>query len=149
MKDVENLSIMEKAIHVARVPMFQDLAVDEIARLAAETVETEYEAGETIGMEHAAGHSFHILIEGVCETRAGDIVLRRVEAPDVFGLPSMLDIEDSDNVAVTVIEKSRALRVQKTDFEILLADYPQISLGLLRKLVRIVMELTKRVEGQQ
>ncbi len=149
MKDVENLSIMEKAIHVARVPMFQDLAVDEIARLAAETVETEYEAGETIGMDHAAGHSFHILIEGACETRAGDAIMRRFEAPDVFGLPSMLDIEDADNVAVTVIEKARALRVQKTDFEILLADYPQISLGLLRKLVRIVMELTKRVEGHQ
>ena len=149
MKNVENLSIMEKAIHVARVPMFQDLAIDEIVRLAQETIESEYEAGEKIDVEHAAGQSFHILIEGICETRAGNTVLRRVEAPDVIGMPSLLGIEDADNVAATVIEESRALRIPKAAFEILLADHPQISLGILRNLVRIIMELTKRLEGQQ
>lgn len=149
MKNGENLSIMEKAIQIARVPLFEDLAIDDIAHLAAETVEAEYEAGETIGADYEAGQWFHILIEGVCELRARDTVLRRIEAPDTFGLHSMLDIEDMDDISIAVIERSRTLHVQKSVFDILLADYPQITRALLRNVLRSVLTLSKRLEEQQ
>ena len=131
MKEVETLSVVEKALSLAKWEIFERLATDEVAMIAVRTGEVEYEAGEVIDPDGPTGRSMHLILRGSVE-QSVDGEPFRVAGPGVgFGGMAVLG-DPIPGEELVVLEPTHALVLSREDFEQAVADQPEFALAVIR-----------------
>jgi small-conductance mechanosensitive channel len=134
------------------VELFHSLTDEERASLVEHLEQVPYTAGETVTRQGAVAHWLYILCSGRVEIRRhlaeGDVAkaVAAIEAPGFFGEMGMLTGERrrADVVALTDVE---CFRLDKTGFERILHDRPEIAAQISGTLARRDVELATVLEG--
>jgi len=137
---------------LAGVELFRTLTSEERGSLADHLQQVPYTAGETVTRQGAVAHWLYILSSGKVEVRRhlaeGDVAkaVATIEAPGFFGEMGMLTGEPrrADVVALTDVE---CYRLDKTGFERILHDRPEIAAQISGTLARRDVELATALEG--
>lgn len=137
MKEVETLSVIEKALLLSEWSLFRELATDEVALIAARTGEVEYEAGEIVDPEGPTGSSVHFVVSGAIEISMEERPIRTAHAGEPVGSLAILGEEATDE-RLRVLEPTQALVLSSEDFESAVADHPEFALALIRSLLAFV-----------
>lgn len=127
------LSTIEKVLILKQVDVFQQTPEDVLADIASLLEEIEVAAGETIFNKGDLGDSLYIIITGKLRVDDGDHMLNYLGKRDVFGEMALLDAEPRV-ASVTVVEPSHLLRLNQAPFYELIADRPEVAIGLIRVL---------------
>ena len=108
MKQAETLSVMEKTLVLSEWKLFERLATDDVALIAARTREVTYEAGETVTPDDPTGNSVHFVLTGAIELAVEGRVIRTARAGDAVGSIGVLGGEPTAE-SLRVIEPAHAL----------------------------------------
>ena len=129
---------MKKIKLLQSVSLFWDLKEKELGYIAEKMVAKHYENGKYIFLEDSEGEQCFFVGEGsVKVTRLSkdgkEVILAMLNAGDFFGEMSLLDGE-SRSANVIALEKTEVLTLNRDDFLVVLHDYPQISIQLLKEM---------------
>jgi small-conductance mechanosensitive channel len=137
---------------IGGVELFHSLTADERASLAEHLHRVTYTAGETVTRQGAVAHWLYILCAGKVDVRRhlaeGDEIktVASIDAPGFFGEMGMLTGEPrrADVVATTDLD---CYRLDKTGFERILHERPEIAAQISGTLAKRDIELATAVEG--
>ena len=143
--------IEEVADLLARVPMFSELAPEDLHELAQVAVPRSWHAGEAIFREGDAGDTCFIIRSGsvkVTRARAGrTIALAELHAGDMFGELAMFGGERR-SATVEAIEDTTAVALLAPDVRRIVIQKPEIALRWLGALADRVRSANERVTKQ-
>jgi CRP-like cAMP-binding protein len=74
-----------EASRLAEIPLFAGLAEDDLAAIAAAASELSAVEGQTLATQGDFGHALYAIETGTATVSADGVVLRMLEAGDVFG----------------------------------------------------------------
>ncbi len=131
MREVRTLSVVEKAVSLAKWEIFEHLATDEVAMIAVRTGEVEYEAGEVIDPDGPTGSSMHLILRGSVQQSVDGEPFRRAGPNESFGGMAVFGdpIPGEEQV---VLEPTHALVLSRDDFEQAVAEQPEFALAVIR-----------------
>ncbi len=131
----ETMDRIEKVFLLQKVDLLQEARSSHLALLASIAEEVEVDEGEELIHEGTPSESLYVVIHGSVELRGmGD---QRIVAGEntPFGTWALID-SDPSVVGARAAEPSRLLRITREDFQDLLADQPELAMGMLQGLAR-------------
>ncbi|HYI02132.1 Crp/Fnr family transcriptional regulator [Hyalangium sp.] len=140
---------MSYAQFLAKVPMFEHLAQEQLEHLSGLLHARRYPKGEVIFHEGDVGTALFIIRKGQVAIRLSSLdgkeaTLALLERGDFFGELALLDGEPRSTDAVAR-EETELLSLQQESFHRFLESSPQVALGLLASLSRLVRRVTRLV----
>jgi CRP-like cAMP-binding protein len=131
---------------LAAVPLFVGLSRRHLERLAAETDELGFEAGQHVVLEGEPGETLYVVLSGEAKVVRRGRTVARMYPGDVFGELSALDggPRTASVIAVTHVD---ALRLFRHTLMRMLEREPALSLKLLEVIVRRIRQLRHPVFG--
>jgi CRP-like cAMP-binding protein len=123
-------------LSLAVIPLFRQLASDDLEKISGLMVKVSHRAGETIFLQNEPGHALYVVDSGrvriwVRDGEGNEVTLSELEPGDFFGEMSVLDGgKRSANATVLVDTTLHCLR--REEFERFLAAHPQAALELIR-----------------
>ncbi len=120
------------------VPIFEDLGIKELEKIAAVAFQQSYSKDQVILFEEEGGQTLFIVMSGQVKiSRITDdgreVILAVMAEGDFFGELSLLDGQ-SRSASVICIKDAEMLLINRDDFLKLLHEIPSISIHLLREL---------------
>ncbi len=134
---------------LARIPLFENLPREELEHLSTLLRPRRYARGEVIFHQGDVGTALHIVRKGQVAIRLSsedgkEAILSLLDRGDFFGELALLDGAPRSTDAVAR-EETDVLCLQREDFQRFLATRPQVGLGLLTTLSRLVRRVTRLV----
>lgn len=134
---------------LAQIPLFANLPCDDVAHLSSLVHAHRYSRGEVIFHKGDVGTTLHIIRKGQVAIRLSssdgkEVILSLLDRGDFFGELALLDGAPRSTDAVARDEVD-VLRLQRADFQNYLSTRPQVALGLLTTLTRLVRHATQLV----
>jgi len=115
---------------IAKVPLFEGLAKQQLAQVASIADEVDLPQGKVLTREGERGREFFILLEGEAEVRRKGRKLATRHAGEFFGEIAL--VSNIPRVAtVTATTSVHALVIRDVEFRTLLARTPEIALKVL------------------
>jgi HEAT repeat protein/ATP/ADP translocase len=144
-----DLNLIEKAISVRKIPIFNDLRVQEIMVIASKSLMREFAKGEVVLREGDAGDAFFLIIEGEMAVIKGmgkeqEFVLDRIGKDDFFGEIALLD-GSPHSASIRAESEALVLVINDEDFVRIMDDYLSVPLKICGVLVRRIRELHDRL----
>ncbi len=138
-------------ILLKRVPLFSPLNEDDLGKIRNLCVTQHYVKDQIILIEEEAGNTLFLIQKGrVKVSRMSDdgreVILSILEPGDFFGELSLIDGK-ARSASVTAIEDSEVLMLRRGDFLGLLADYPQISISLMKELATRIRKSDTQIKS--
>lgn len=133
------------------VSIFEGLTDEELATIEELCVVRNYPKNSILINEGDESNSMYVVESGkvkvfVSDTNGKEFVLNTQGPGSYFGELSLLD--DSRRSASVVTTERTTLRIiYKADFEKILAEYPNISITLLKNLTKKIRDLTENVKS--
>ena len=121
--------MVDKVDLLARMPLFEGLASDELARIAALTEGVEVAAGTVLTHEGRYEGWFYLVVAGTVEIARAGAPVDTVGAGDFVGEISLLD-DGPRTATATTLTPCELLRVNNSQFDSLLEASPAIRQGL-------------------
>ena len=129
------LTVLEKVNILQRVPFFQEVPTESLARLAALAQEVRYEAGSLLYRENDAADSMFTLMEGeVVLLRNGQETEKLAPPSEVGALAMLADQSQPDSARTT--QPTLALQLDQQEFYAAMAEDFNLTRGILRALAR-------------
>ncbi len=127
---------MKKIKLLQSVSLFLDLSEEELGYISEKMISRHYEAGQLILLEESDGEQCFFVTEGSVKiTRLSkdgrEVILAILNDGDFFGEMSLLDGE-SRSANVIALEDTDVLTLNRNDFLLVIKDYPQIAIQLLK-----------------
>jgi CRP-like cAMP-binding protein len=141
------LLTIERVAFLKGVEIFAHTPDHALAAVARILEEVEVEAGQTFMTEGAFEESMYLVVEGKMRVHTGDKTVNVVGPGETLGEMAVLDPEPR-SASVTALEPGRLLRINREPFEEVIADRPEISLGIIRVLSRRLRAQTRRAAGE-
>lgn len=147
------MSTAEDAVQLlARVPVFETLASDDLAMVAAVAVPRRFAAHQTIFREGDASDTCYVVRSGharaVREHADGrTITLAHFGPGDIFGELAMFESERR-SATVETLDELEAVAITGDDMRRLLREHPEISMKLVVALGRRLREANERLSRQ-
>jgi CRP-like cAMP-binding protein len=114
---------------LSRIPLFEGLSQDDLARLASWFDVEDFEAGRSLAREGTSGYSFFVLHEGTVRVEQEGRTLRTLSPGDVFG--EMAFFGDGRRTANVVSETDvRVLWLFGTRFREIQLSMPELGARL-------------------
>ena len=140
----------ENKAFLKRVPLFSGLTDSQIERLAAGSVRRNFPRGRTIVAEGEPSQSLYILLSGRAKVQRSDtegkeVILSVLTAGECFGEMSLID-DAPRSASVITLESSDFMSIAKDSFKTVLLSSPEISLRIMRGLVKRLREADKKIE---
>jgi hypothetical protein len=140
-----SMSPMERVLELRRIPLFAGLPPGDLLRVAGIAEERSYADGEAIAEEGEIGEELYIIVTGavrvVRHEDGGAVDVARREAGDVVGEMSI--ISRAPRVASLVADGDvRTITIGRREFESMIAERPDIALGVMRALADRLGALT-------
>lgn len=134
------MDLIEKVFLLQTIDLLQDARSAHLALLASIAEEVEADAGTVLIRQDEPTDALYVVVEGQVELDG--VAGQQLEADEgeAFGTWALID-EAPSLVTATVAEPSRLLRITRSEFYDLLADHPELALGLLQGLARRVRTL--------
>ena len=120
---------------LARVPIFESCAPQEVASIAAVAPEHTYEPGQIVVTQGTPGQAFYLITEGRVGIERDGLPLGAFGPGDFFGEMSLLDSAPR-SATIRAIDQTRCLMLSSWDFKSLLERTPSIAIRLLEVLSR-------------
>lgn len=137
------LSLVERTILLKDIPIFSDLAPEDLVEIAQTARERWFSDGEVLCREGEDGDELFIIAAGqVRVTKSGhgsEQVLATRQAGDFVGEIAIID-STPRFATVTASGEARALVIGSEMFKAILRDRPEVSLAVLRGLSRRLRE---------
>jgi CRP/FNR family cyclic AMP-dependent transcriptional regulator len=146
METLTTLSTMERILLLRRVPLLIDLSPADLQRVAAITTEQDFVEGEVICEQGEVGNEMYVIISGEVRVVVNNNgqpekeIARRV-AGNVVGEMSLIS-GDLRIASVVAASDVRTLCLDRSSFESLLRERPEVSLAVMRELCNRLRERT-------
>ncbi len=133
----EYLNALDKVVFLKQVALFEELAIEELGRIAGIAHEKRYEEGQYLVTQDANHSSLIVIVEGNVEI-SGTIddgtqgTLRIVGARQTIGEAGLFDDHMSLVSAQVLFDEARVLEIEKAEMARLVRLYPEIGIGLLK-----------------
>lgn len=142
---------MGKVEHLQVVPIFTDLSLPDLEKIAARTVSRSYTRGQMILLEESLGETFFVISKGsVKVTRLSndgrEVILAMLGEGEFFGEMSLLDGEGR-SANIVAIEDASVLTLKRSDFLDILERFPKIAISLLEELARRLRKSDQQIES--
>ena len=129
---------MKKIELLQSVALFWDLSEEELGYISEKMIARHYESGKFIFLEDSEGEQCFFVVQGsVKVTRLSkdgrEVILAMLNESEFFGEMALLDGE-SRSANVIALEKTEVLTLNREDFLVVLHDYPQIAIQLLKEM---------------
>ena len=129
---------MKKIELLQSVALFWDLAEEELGYISEKMIARHYESGKFIFLEDSEGEQCFFVVQGsVKVTRLSkdgrEVILAMLNEGEFFGEMALLDGE-SRSANVIALEETDVLTLNREDFLVVLHDYPQIAIQLLKEM---------------
>jgi ATP/ADP translocase len=139
MESWEYLSALDKMVFLRQVPLFSEISVEELGRVAGIAVEKNYEEGSYLVRQGEPGRALVLIVEGHVELsgmtddgREGTIgVLGPMQT---LGEAGLFDDRPSPVSAQVILGGARVLEIDGHEAARLVRLYPDIGVGLLRSI---------------
>jgi CRP-like cAMP-binding protein len=136
---------------LARVPAFENLAEEELARVAEVCIPRHFGAGEVVFHEGDESSTCYIVRTGharaLREHRDRVLTLANFGPGDIFGELAMFD-DERRSATVQAIEPMEAIAIVSSDMRRLMQEHPQITVKLIQALGRRLRETNERLTRQ-
>lgn len=134
------MDLIEKIFLLQKIDLLQDARSAHLALLASIAEEVEADAETVLIRQDEPTDALYVVVEG--RARLEGVAGQELEARpgEAFGTWALID-EAPSLVTATVAEPARLLQITRTEFYDLLADHPELALGLLQGLARRVRTL--------
>jgi CRP-like cAMP-binding protein len=137
------ISTVEKVLFLKSIDLFRALPSEELAQIAEIAEEQPLAKGDQVFGEGEPGDALYLIVEGEVKAHKGDKELARMGVRDVFGEISVLDSEPR-SAAITAVEDAVLLKIGRDDFRDILAERPEIAMGVMKVLTRRLRETSKK-----
>ena len=129
---------MKKIELLQSVALFWDLSEEELGYISEKMIARHYESGKFIFLEDSEGEQCFFVVQGsVKVTRLSkdgrEVILSMLNEGEFFGEMALLDGE-SRSANVIALEETEVLTLNREDFLVVLHDYPQIAIQLLKEM---------------
>jgi len=129
---------MKKIELLQSVALFWDLSEEELGYISQKMIARHYESGKFIFLEDSEGEQCFFVVQGsVKVTRLSkdgrEVILAMLNEGEFFGEMALLDGE-SRSANVIALEETEVLTLNRGDFLVVLHDYPQIAIQLLKEM---------------
>ena len=133
------MDLIEKVFLLQRVDLLKDARSAHLALLASIAEEVGVEKDATLIREGEPTEALYVVTRGAVELQG---VGGRIAAAEgqAFGTWALID-EAPSLVEARATEASRLLRIRREDFHDLVADHPELAIGLLQGLARRIRTL--------
>lgn len=128
------MDLVEKIFLLQRVELFRDMESEYLARMASAAVEMTPDPGAVLVRKGEPADGLYLVVNGTVELHRDGVVEAIGEGGEV-GSWDLVDPVPSAG-SVRAGDPSRLLRVDRADFQDLLADHPRLALDLLESLAR-------------
>ena len=133
------LTADNKTSALSRVPLFEGISEESMARLAAVTGEVEFEPGQFIVLQGQVGTGLYVILEGAARVVRGSDDLARLGPNDFFGELAVID-QKPRYASVQALGQTRCLALASWDLLDLLEADPQLSLNMIKGLTARIRE---------
>lgn len=134
------MDLVEKVTLLQRIDLLQGARSGHLALLASIAEETHVDSGEVLIRHGESTDSLYVVVEGAIELRGlGGHSIVAGEGRS-FGTWALID-ESASLVEASADRRTRLLRITRDDFHDLLADHPEIAIGMLQGLAKRVRSL--------
>jgi ATP/ADP translocase len=130
------MNLVETVLLLQQVDVFRDARSDHLALLATIAEEVRVDTGFTLLTEGAPGDALYLVVQGAVKLTGPDAAITIAEG-GACGTWSLVDDVPSPFTATTM-QRSRLLRINRSDFHDLLAEHPELAIGMLQGLARRV-----------
>ena len=141
----------DKVALFARLPLFADLAPEELRRIADLGVPRSYERGEVLFREGDRGDTCFVIRSGavrITRTSGGrTITLAEMRVGEMFGELAMFDREVR-SATVEAIEPTTAVALLAGDLRRVLLEHPEVAVKMLGSLTRRLRAANEQVARQ-
>jgi CRP/FNR family transcriptional regulator, cyclic AMP receptor protein len=140
---------MSYAPLLRKIPMFEHLANEDLEHLSGLLQQRRYSKGEVIFHQGDVGTALFIVRKGEVAIRLSsaegrEVILALLGRGDAFGELALLDGEPRSTDAVSR-DETELLKLNQEDFRRFLGERPQVAMGLLAVLSRMVRRVTQLV----
>ncbi len=123
------------------IPLLAGLPHSDLEQLAKKVAEVRHAQGNEIIKEGTSGSSVFLIIEGRCEVRRGNNLIRELKVGEFFGELSILDPAPR-TATVRAVESSVLLMLEGYDFRTALKSSMQMSQRLIVVLAERLRHMT-------
>lgn len=141
----KDANLVEKAISFRKIPLFNDLRVQEIMAIAGKSFVREFSKGEVMIREGDPGDALYLIMEGEMAVikdmgKEQELVLDRIGKDDFFGEMALLDGNPRSG-SIRAESEALVLVLNGEDFVRIIEDYPSVPLKICGVLARRIREL--------
>jgi len=132
------------------VPLFSGLTEPQLENLAGGSARRSYPKGRTIVAEGEPSQSMYILLAGRAKVQRSDsegkeVILAVLSSGEFFGEMSLID-DAPRSASVITLEPCEFMAVSKEAFKAMLVQSPEVTMAVMRGLVRRLREADKKIE---
>ena len=140
---------MKKIELLQSVALFWDLSEEELGYISEKMIARHYESGKFIFLEDSEGEQCFFVVQGsVKVTRLSkdgrEVILAMLNEGEFFGEMALLDGE-SRSANVIALEQTEVLTLNREDFLVVLHDYPQIAIQLLKEMAHRLRKSDRQI----
>jgi CRP/FNR family transcriptional regulator, cyclic AMP receptor protein len=136
------LLTIEKVLILKSVGVFSDISERGLVDAATVLEELRAEPGQVIFEKGDTGNSLYIIVEGTVRVHDGEKTIATLGPGEVFGELAALDPEPR-MASVTVTEPALLLRMGHAELDELMAEHPEVAIGIIRVLCRRLRNQTQ------
>lgn len=114
--------------------MFSQTPDSVLADVASLLEELDASENEIVFKKGDAGDSLYVILDGKVRVHDGEQLLNYLGESEVFGEMGSLDPEPC-LASVTAVEQTRLFRLDQTSFYELMAERPEVAMGIIRVLM--------------
>ncbi len=140
---------MKKIELLQSVALFWDLSEEELGYISEKMIARNYEPGKFVFLEASEGEQCFFVVQGsVKVTRLSkdgrEVILAMLNEGEFFGEMALLDGE-SRSANVIALEETEVLTLNREDFLVVLHDYPQIAIQLLKEMAHRLRKSDRQI----
>lgn len=144
--DDSMVPLFEKMRFLRSVPLFQELAGEDLRRLAEMVDTLEFPSGHVVFETGDPGDALYVVLEGSVAMLQGELELARMGAREFFGELALLDSQPRSADA-RCVERTRVIRLRGADLDELMTHRPAATREIVRVLAKRLRETGRRVQG--
>lgn len=129
------LSTVEKVLFLKSIELFSQIPGEDLAQVALISHEVNREPNEEIFAEGESGDALYLVLDGKVRVHKDDRVIAELGERECFGEMAILDAAPR-SATVTAIDDTHMLRISREDFQEIMADKPEIALGIIKVLTQ-------------
>lgn len=139
MNNWEYLSALDKIVFLKQVPLFQEISIEELGRIASIAQEKTYGDGDPLILQGEVSTSLIVIIEGQVEVSGSNDngtegTIGILGAKQTIGEAGLFDQRPSLVSAHVLFQEARVLEIESKEAARLVRLYPDIGVGLLRSI---------------